>query len=102
MDSNNSYTPKVNDYVIWTDSLGRVTEGWVYFADSSYITIEIAVKDKPDVLVKFHKKTHCCVLCFPHQWHELKHIKTRAHQHDNAPIDISAYKSQEHRYSDPQ
>ena len=100
MDSNNSYTPKVNDYVIWKDSLGRVTEGWVYFADKQYITIEIAVKDKPDDLVKFHKKTHCCVLCFPENWHELKCIKSRAHQHDT--VDINLYKSQEHRYSDPQ
>ena len=35
------YKPKVNDYVKWKD-----LEGWVYFYDDSYITIEIAVKDK--------------------------------------------------------
>ena len=39
-----SYTPQVDDYVKWTDSLGRVTEGWVYFVDSAYITIEVGVK----------------------------------------------------------
>jgi len=100
MDSNNSYTPKVNDYVIWTDSLGRVTKGWVYFSSEHYITIEIAVRDKPDDLVNFHKKVHCCVLCFPENWHELKYIKSGAHQQDI--VDINIYKSQEHRYSDPQ
>jgi len=72
-----TYHPKVNDYVKWTDSLGKVTEGWVYFVDPSYITIEIGVKDKPDNLVHFHKKTHCCVLCFPENWNELEYIKSR-------------------------
>ena len=43
-----TYRPKVNDYVKWTDSLGLVTEGWVYFVCKDYFTIEIGVKDKPD------------------------------------------------------
>lgn len=73
-----TYHPKVNDYVKWTDSLGKVIEGWVYFTDSEYITIEIGVKDKPDDLVHFHKKTHCCVLCFPQNWHELEYVKSRS------------------------
>ena len=51
-----TYTPKVNDYVKWTDSLGKVTEGWVYFVCKDYFTIEIGVKDKPDNLVDIHKK----------------------------------------------
>lgn len=71
------YQPKVNDYVKWTDSLGKVVEGWVYFVDKDYITIEISVKDKPDDLVHFHKKTHCCVVCYPQYWHELEYIKSR-------------------------
>ena len=42
-----TYTPKIDDYVIWKDTLGRVTEGWVYFFSEHYITIEVGVKDKP-------------------------------------------------------
>ena len=71
------YQPKVNDYVKWTDSLGKVVEGWVYFVDKDYITIEVGVKEKPDDLVHFHKKTHCCVLCYPQYWHELEYVKSR-------------------------
>jgi hypothetical protein len=86
-----SYVPKVDDYVIWKD-----LKGWVYFKCDQYITIEIGVKDKPDNLVTMHKKTHCCVLCFPEHWHELKYVKNRRNS-----VDADQYKSQEHRYSDP-
>ena len=34
------YNPAVDDYVKWNN-----IEGWVYFADSAYITIEISVRD---------------------------------------------------------
>jgi len=98
MDSNNSYLPKVHDYVKWTDSLGRVTEGWVYFTDSAYITIEVSVKDKPKceyTKEEKHKKIHCLVVCYPQYWHELEYIKNRRGEEDS-------YKSQQHRYSDPQ
>ena len=47
------YKPKVNDYVKWKD-----LEGWVYFYDDSYITIEIAVKDKACSIGTHHKKDH--------------------------------------------
>lgn len=86
-----SYVPNVDDYVIWKD-----LKGWVYFKCDQYITIEIGVKDKPDDLVKMHKKTHCCVLCFPEDWHELEYVKNRRNS-----VDADQYKSQEHRYSDP-
>ena len=42
-----SYVPKVNDYVIWNHH-GVIHEGWVYFVDSVYITIETGVKPKPN------------------------------------------------------
>ena len=90
------YTPKLDDYVKWTDSLGKVVEGWVYFVDSEYITIEIGVKCKDDENIAdcpIHKKTHCLVLCYPQYWHELEYIKSRD------PED--QYKSQPYRYSDP-
>ena len=91
-----SYHPKVDDYVKWTNSLGHVTEGWVYFVHPSYITIEVGVKDKPDNLVHFHKKTHCCVLCFSQNWNELEYIKNRR----NVEKLVSEYKSQQYRDAD--
>ena len=42
------YVPQLDDYVKW-----RTIEGWVYFVDSEYITIEIATKPKSDDLVPF-------------------------------------------------
>lgn len=87
-----NYTPEVDDYVIWKD-----LKGWIYFKCDQYVTIEIGVKDKPDDLVKMHKKTHCCVLCFPENWNELMYVKNR-----RDPVDVQQYKSQEGRYLDPQ
>ena len=95
-DLSNSYSPRVDDYVRWVDSLGRVTEGWVYFYSEHYITIEVSVKDKPDELVNMHKKIHCLVVCHHWYWNELQYIKNR-----RDPIDIDSYKSQEGRYQDP-
>ena len=90
-----SYTPQVDDYVIWTPTYGPPLKGWVYFVSEDYITIEIGVKDKPDELVEFHKKTHCLVLCFPQDWHQLEYVKNRRNGEET-------YKSQEGRYIDPQ
>ena len=87
-----NYQPQVDDYVIWKN-----LEGWVYFKCDEYITIEISVKDKVDDLVPQHKKVHCCVLCFPENWHELEYVKNRRDQ-----LNIDEYKSQEGRYLDVQ
>ena len=81
MDLNNCYLPKVDDYVRWKDSLGRVIEGWVYFSSEYYITIEISVRDKPPceyTMNEKHKKIHCLVLCFPENYHELEYVKSRS------------------------
>ena len=43
-----SYIPKVNDYVIWDKGIYGKDEGWVYFFSEEYITIETAVKPRPD------------------------------------------------------
>lgn len=80
------YLPKVNDYVKWTDSLGRVTEGWVYFYDKEYITIEIGVTCKDEKNIKdcpIHEKVHCLVLCYPMDWHELEYIKSRKSRNES-------------------
>ena len=40
------YTPKTNDYVLWDN--GKGVEGWVYFRDDEYITIEYIVRPKDE------------------------------------------------------
>ncbi len=106
--NNYSYVPKVNDYVRWTTALGMVHEGWVYYKGkpddnekriknswvpvSNYITIEIATKPRPQCDL-----SNC--------WHELEFIRRRvSKQDDTNPDELSygAYKSQQHRYLDPQ
>ena len=74
------YIPQVDDYVIWRRSGGRSDKGWVYFVDEEYITIETAVKDKPNceyTREEKHKKIHTLVLCFPQFYHQLQYIKNR-------------------------
>jgi len=75
-----SYQPKVNDYVIWEKPLGKGVEGWVYFADQEYISIEIGVKCKNQENIEhcpIHEKTHCLVVCFNNYWNELKYVRSR-------------------------
>jgi len=78
------YTPEVNDYVQWKNSHTDI-EGWVYFKDSEYITIEIGVrcKDEEDIVnCPIHHKTHCLVVCYPQYWKELTYVKSRANKYD--------------------
>ena len=75
-----SYVPQLDDYVRWKPTYGNSYEGWVYFVSEYYITIEIGVKDKCQENIKdcpIHKKTHCLILCFPENWHQLEYIKNR-------------------------
>ena len=117
------YNPQVNDYVKWTTALGMVHEGWVYYKGdkhdnekrlkhnwiplSNYITIEIATKERPqcDLTTFLHKRIHVCLLCYEDNWSELEFIRKRVSKHDDTDPDTlsyGAYKSQQHRYSDPQ
>ena len=78
------YTPEVDDYVLWKNSHTDI-EGWVYFKDSEYITIEIGVrcKDEEDIVnCPIHHKTHCLVLCYPQYWKELTYVKSRTDKYD--------------------
>ena len=73
------YIPRLNDYVKWTNSLGHTVEGWVYFVDEEYITIEIGVKPRPQCQYTnrkkpLHKMIHTLLLCYPYQWHELESV----------------------------
>ena len=121
------YEPQVDDYVRWTNELGQVHEGWVYFKGdpvnnakrkkdgwnplSQYITIEISVRPKESCIYTSgkpmrHKNIHTLLLCNRENWHELEYIKNRRGEvtSDATPenINTSTYKSQEHRYEDTQ
>jgi len=75
-----SYAPKVDDYVKWTTTLGNVHEGWIYFVDREYITIELSVKDKSEESYKdspLHRKIHSLLVCQHYYWDQLEYIKNR-------------------------
>lgn len=70
-----NYQPKVNDYVKW-----KHLQGWIYFVDKEYITIEIMVRRKSEQSYKdcnLHRNERCLVLCFPEQYGELEYVKSR-------------------------
>jgi hypothetical protein len=76
------YQPQVNDYVKWEN---KKFEGWVYFVDHEYITIELYVKPKPKCNYtkrERHKNIHCLLLCYPYQWSELTYVKSRKSVYD--------------------
>lgn len=70
------YEPEVNDYVEWTKGV----EGWVYFKDRAYITIEVSVRPKDCInyqACSIHRNERLLVLCYKNQWKELKYITSR-------------------------
>lgn len=70
------YEPKVNDYVIWT----KEVEGWVYFKDKEYITIEVNVRPKSPQnyhACSLHRNNRLLVLCYNDQWNELQYVTSR-------------------------
>lgn len=82
------YEPKVNDYVVWHTTPHPV-EGWVYFVDSAYITIEIGTSDKDEENIyhcPIHRKTHCLILCYPENWNQLEYIKSRRSIYEEADV----------------
>ena len=73
------YEPRVNDYVRWEKGKFSV-EGWVYFKDSVYITIETKVYPKHPEDVQYgthHRNERSLVICYPESWKDLKYVKTR-------------------------
>jgi hypothetical protein len=70
------YVPKVNDYVTWTKGV----EGWVYFSNVEYITIEVDVRPKDKInyeACSLHRNNRLLVLCYNNQWKELKYVRSR-------------------------
>jgi hypothetical protein len=75
------YEPKVNDYVNWTKGI----EGWVYFKNKEYITIEINVRPKDSLNYQacyLHRNERLLVLCYCNQWKELEYVKSRESIHE--------------------
>jgi len=73
------YEPQVDDYVKWSKDV----EGWVYFKDTEYITIEISVRPKNNENYRacsLHRNERLLVLCFRNQWNELEYVKRREFQ----------------------
>ena len=71
-----NYTPSINDFVKWTKGV----EGWVYFKDEEYITIEYIVRPKDKVNYRacsIHANERLLVICYKEQWKQLEYIKSR-------------------------
>ena len=81
-----TFDPQVNDYVVWNRESHKI-EGWVYFKDDEYITIEIGTKPKNYcnyVKNVLHCKDHILVVCHSFYWNQLKYIITRETNHETA------------------
>ncbi len=104
------YVPEVNDYVIWTNDLGTIDKGWVYWKGTpvdnkqrekfgwrplqNYITIETGLREKPKCEYNKrdpHKHIHILVCCYEHQWHQLQFVKRRKSKHDQQIVQESTH-----------
>lgn len=77
------YEPQVDDYVKWTKNI----EGWVYFKDEEYITIEVSVKPKNKEnyqACSLHRNDRLLVLCYREQWGQLEYVKRREFQNTDS------------------
>ena len=71
-----SYEPQVNDYVKWSKGV----EGWVYFKDKDYLTIEASVRPKDCENYEaccLHRNERLLVVCYKQQWKDLVYVKSR-------------------------
>jgi hypothetical protein len=77
------YVPKVNDYVIWDKGKYGIDEGWVYFVDDAYITIETGIKPRPDAECEgsLHQFIHTLLVCHAPFWKDLQYVKSRKSSH---------------------
>ena len=79
------YEPQVNDYVVWKNQI----EGWVYFKDRQYITIEVWVRPKDHEnyeACKIHRNDRLLVLCYSNEWKELTQIGYRENKYSETLI----------------
>ena len=76
-----TYKPQVNDYVEWTKGV----EGWVYFRDDQYITIEYIVRPKDTEnyhACPIHANERLLVVCYKEDWKDLKYVKSRQSKYE--------------------
>tara|TARA_B100000085_G_scaffold198362_1_gene181960 strand:+ start:1434 stop:1703 length:270 start_codon:yes stop_codon:yes gene_type:complete len=81
--------PQIDDYVVWGNQ-----EGWVYFRDDDYITIELGVRPKPNceyTRQEKHKYIHTLLCCFHYQWGELKYVHTRKNKYGKTLEDMEVF-----------
>lgn len=79
------YKPRLNDYVKWTKGV----EGWVYFLDQDYITIETMVIPKDQINIEhcsLHKNHRLLVICYKGQWNELNPVGYRTDKYSDTII----------------
>ncbi len=72
---NQVYVPEVDHYVRHGDM-----EGWIYFVDKEYLTLEIMVRKKSEESyndARFHRNERCLVLVYPEDWKNLEYVKKR-------------------------
>ena len=72
---NQTYVPQVDHYV-----RHKHLEGWIYFIDKEYLTLEILVRKKSEESYNdamFHRNERCLVLVYPEDWKDLKYVKKR-------------------------
>lgn len=85
-----TYTPQVNDYVVWNN--GKGVEGWIYFADSEYITIEESVRPKDKFnyqACSIHRNDRLLVVCYKEQWSQLEYVKSRESVHEEEENNVA-------------
>ena len=69
------YVPEVDHYV-----RHKHLEGWIYFIDREYLTLEILVRKKSEESYNdamFHRNERCLVLVYTEDWKDLKYVKKR-------------------------
>lgn len=82
-----NYIPEVDHYVEWKPHI----QGWVYFKNKDYITIEVAVRLKDDEnyqACSIHRNERVLVLCYKKQWNELKYVKKRKTKYEAEKNDL--------------
>ena len=79
------YKPQVNDYVSWKPHI----EGWVYFKDDDYVTIECSVEPKDQEnyeACSLHRNDRLLILCYKEQWNQLKYEGHRENKYSKIVI----------------
>jgi len=79
------YKPQVNDYVYWKPHI----EGWVYFKDDDYVTIECSVEPKDQEnyeACSLHRNDRLLILCYKEQWNQLKYEGHRENKYSKIVI----------------